>query len=291
MNKKKFDISNLKHVSTDKLNRREIKEVEEVIQAKENIIKEMRRNLLETKSEKTTLKERVKKLETERNNLKNKLRKIKDSEPNLKPSNVLKEVSSALTEAQKELTERDLTIGDYEVELKTNLVYTDEGVRMHLPSLTEEFISDNLSKIRFKVGETKKSIKDEYLEIPDLRFLTEKEAKEKIRINQFKIGEISYIEEGEPGIVQKQYPEPFILAPPETEIDLTISKEIRGSEKNNEEKDKEKTIREKELKKEEDIKPKKEKRDTNKKDSKEKTDKAEKKHDLKKQTKKKSKSK
>ncbi|OKY78702.1 MAG: PASTA domain containing protein [Candidatus Methanohalarchaeum thermophilum] len=238
-NKRKKDISNFKKLNIDKLNEKEKREIEKVIQQKENIInqkediiKDLNTDIIELESKRNLLESRIEKLESEKNNLKNRLSEIDKTETKINPSDLLKEVSSALTNAQEELKDKNLIIDDYEVELKTNLIYTDEGVKMYLPTLTEEFASKNLSNIKFKVGKTQEDDKIEYLEIPDFRSMKKEEAKEKIKTNRFKTGDIDYIQKGRPGIVQNQYPEPFTLAPPQTEIDLTISKESTKDKEN-----------------------------------------------------------
>lgn len=217
-----FRLRDLPDVDPDKLSAPEVKRIEAAVLERDQILTRVRTDLMDLKAERDALQNRLEKVEVEKQQLHEKLRQMEDTRPKLEPRNLIHNFGEAVQEAGRELEGKGFAVKDYEVELKTNVVYTDEGIRLHLPGLAEEFASQNLSTVRFGVKQ-RPSEEETYVEVPDLRGLPEDRAAKKLRDAGLTIGDREMVETGTPGTVQDQYPEPYALTTTGTDIDLTIS--------------------------------------------------------------------
>ncbi|RZN15529.1 MAG: PASTA domain-containing protein [Methanosarcinales archaeon] len=182
----------------------------------------LRRDFIAKEAEIGELRTNVKRLQLERSNI--------------PPDRLVSSFGDALEKMQIALSEKSTRVkylvSDMEVELKTNVAFNDDKneISYQLPKLDDTLPPENLSTIRFKIkmlpGE-KVSGEEvfDYDEVPNLHYLTLDDAKYRITLKGFTVGEISYERTNrvEPGVVLSQIPSPFSLAAPKSPVDLTVA--------------------------------------------------------------------
>lgn len=202
-----------------------IRKLEDEIRQKDELISSIQAEKIKVIGEKNALEKRIKELENENIILKNRIREIEVQRPKISPSLLTSSFGAAVDEMQKELLKTGYAVKDFEVELKANVIYTDDGIKIHLPTMDEQITPDSLSKIKFGIKTMPTAKELEYEEIPDLRGLSRELAEDIIIEKGFKVGEITYEEWDEANIVLNQFPSQLSLAKSGSPIDLTISKE------------------------------------------------------------------
>lgn len=222
-----FRLEELPFVDPDAFEPMEAAAIERAIIERENLIQSLQTDVLEIEGERNVLENRLSRLESERDELQERVRQLEVERPKLEPTAVFTNLGSAIGEAREELDETNYAIGDVEFNLKVNVVQTDEGLRMHLPSLDETFASENLSEITFQVRAGPPEAEREetgYNEVPDLVGLQRSSAERQLAQSGLSVGDVTTVDEPseEPDTLVGQFPEPYTLAPPDAPVDLTV---------------------------------------------------------------------
>jgi predicted flap endonuclease-1-like 5' DNA nuclease len=223
-----FQVDDIPYVETEKLAPIERAAIERTVTEREAVIQELQTGVVELRSERNALESQLSRLESERDELQERLRQLEVERPALEPSTVFTNLGSAIGEVQTDLGDANYTIGDVEFNLKANVVQSDEGLRMHLPSIDETFASANLSEITFRVqasGDTGET--PDYREVPDLLGLDRTSAERQLAQAGLTVGEVATTDSARdpPGTVVDQFPEPYALGEPGAPVDLTVTVE------------------------------------------------------------------
>lgn len=223
---REFSLEDLPRVDAESLDEAERAEIERAVRERETVISDLRTELLDVRSERDALETRVRDLEETRSELQDRIRQLETERPSLEPGQVLTDFGAAVGDVHDELdADAGFAISDLEVDMKANVVRTEEGMRLHLPSLDEEFAAGTLSELRFTVRRQPPREETEYREIPDLRFTERAAAERRIGETGFALGDVETepATDDAPGTVLEQFPSPYSVAPPGTEVDLVVA--------------------------------------------------------------------
>lgn len=223
---REFSLEDLPRVDTEKLDEAERAEIERVVNERETVISDLQTELLDVRSERDALEMRVADLEESRGELQDRIHQLETDRPSLEPRQVLTDFGAAVRDVHDELdTDAGFAIGDLEVDMKANVVRTEEGMRLHLPSLDEEFAAGTLSELRFTVRRQPPREETDYREIPDIRFTDRAAAERRIGESGFALGdvEVETTTDEAPGTVLEQFPSPYSVAAPGTAVDLVVA--------------------------------------------------------------------
>ena len=230
----RFTIEDLPRVDPERFEAVERAAIERAVNEREDVIGDLRTELLEVRSERDAYQSRVDQLEGTTQELRDRIRQLETERPSLEPGEVLTEFGTAIRDVGDELdvAGAGFTVSDVEVDMKANVVNTEEGMRLHLPSLDEEFAAESLSQLRFTVRRQPAREETEYREVPDLRFASLTAAERDIEDAGFALGNVDReaTTDEPPGTVVEQFPSPYSVAAPGTEIDLVVAEEPGGAE-------------------------------------------------------------
>ncbi|WP_245851736.1 helix-hairpin-helix domain-containing protein [Halorubrum persicum] len=145
-----------------------------------------------------------------------------------KPKQVFSNLGAALQEVDDDLQSERYRVDDVDFTLKTNVIQTDEGIRMHLPSLDESSASANLSEVSFRLRAPRGEPEDAattYGDVPDLGGLSHETAARRLAAANLSVGVVERVVEPAtaPGTVVEQFPDPYAVAEPGAPVDLVLS--------------------------------------------------------------------
>lgn len=225
-----FVIEDIPHVDTAKLDPIETAAIERTIIDREILVQNLNVDLLEIKSQNTALESHLSRLETERNRLQDRIHELEQQRPTLEPNAVFAGIGSALGQVEADLDDIPYRVGDVDFTLKANVINTDEGLRVHLPSVTETSAAANLSEIsfRFHAAQPVEEVSERALiDIPDVVGLSSDEATHRLARRGFEVGDVELIENSDApsGTVLAQFPEPDAIAAPGSAVDLAVADE------------------------------------------------------------------
>ena len=230
----RFDLEELPRVDAERFEAVERAAIERAVNEREDAITDLRTELLEVRSERDAYQSRVEQLEGTTQELRDRIRQLETERPSLEPGEVLTEFGTAIRDVGDELdvAGAGFTVSDVEVDMKANVVNTEEGMRLPLPSLDEEFAAESLSQLRFTVRRQPAREETEYREVPDLRFASLTAAERDIEDAGFALGDVDReaTTDEPPGTVVEQFPSPYSVAAPGTEVDLVVAEEPGGAE-------------------------------------------------------------
>lgn len=222
-----FRAEEIPQLDTEKLADQELAAIERAVSERNQVISNLNTDILQVRSERDALQTQVAELESTRQELQKRLDQLQVERPQLEPRAVFAELGQSINDVQADLAESDYRIGDVEFNLKTNVTQTNEGLRMHMPSIDETFAAENLSEVRFRVQAAASTTPDEtgMIEIPDLSGLDQSKAAQTLSRNGLQVGEITEAPESDeaPGRVIDQFPAPYSLAPEDAAVDLTVA--------------------------------------------------------------------
>jgi len=118
-----------------------------VITDQQESIVRLQTDVLDVRSERNALERQLSKVEAQREELRERVGELEAQRPALEPKQVFANLGAALQEADDDLASERYRVDDVDFTLKTNVIQTDEGIRMHLPSLDESSVSANLSEV------------------------------------------------------------------------------------------------------------------------------------------------
>lgn len=223
-----FQLESIPQVDPEKLDLVEKAAIERAITEREELVQRVQIDTLELRSERNALRNQLATLETERDHLRGRLQELEAERPTLEPRAVVSSLGTALETADENLSDARYRVSDIDVILKANVIQTADGMRMHLPSLDEQTASANLSEFafRFKAApdEEERSGTD-YVEIPDVVGRPEAAATQRLRSAKLTVGTVETVTDPNvaPGTVLEQFPEPLVVAPPESSVDLVVA--------------------------------------------------------------------
>jgi hypothetical protein len=123
------------------------------------------------------------------------------------------------------LADAGFTVSDISVDLRTDVVQTEDGVRLRLPTTAD----DRRSDLQFTVRSAPPAAGPDYDEVPDLHGLDRPTAEAALADAGFTVGRVETTpSETDPGLVVDQLPSPFSLADPGAPVDLVFG-EAPGS--------------------------------------------------------------
>ena len=223
----RFTVDELPRVDAERFEAVERAAIERAVNEREDVISDLQTELLEIRSERDAYQSRVEQLEGTTEELRDRIRQLEAERPSLDPGDLLADFGTAIRDVGDELDAAGagFSVSDVEVDMKANVVNTEEGMRLHLPSLDEEFAAGSLSELRFTVRRQPAREETEYREIPDLRFGSLTAAEREIEAAGFALGDVDReaATDEPPGTVVEQFPSPYSVAPPGTEIDLVVA--------------------------------------------------------------------
>lgn len=136
---------------------------------------------------------------------------------------VLSEFGRIADRVEDDLSDAEYRLGDIDVDLKANVVRSDDGVEFKLPGTDEATPSERLSTISFSVGRRAGASGVDHRTVPDLVEMEFDAAKQRLKRAGFAVGTVEYEERGDRGTVIDQFPTPESVARPGATVDLVVS--------------------------------------------------------------------
>lgn len=233
-------VEDIPYVDPDHLDPIEKASIERAITERDQHILGLRSNVFQIQRERLALESQLTELEADHEQLRNRVREFETTRPSLKPNTVFRTFAASFDEIEDDLSEARYSINDVDVKLKANVIQTDEGLRMHLPSLDERSATDNLSEISFRLRSSESDADSdseaeppeaEYTEIPDLIGLSQAAATRRLEAADLSVGVVTFVDEpaDHPDTVIEQFPEPQMVAPPDAPVDIVVTETIPES--------------------------------------------------------------
>jgi predicted flap endonuclease-1-like 5' DNA nuclease len=201
--------------------------IERVITEQQESLVRLQTDVLDVRTERDALERQLTELEDQRGQLQDRIRELAAERPALKPRDVFTNLGAALDEVDDDLAGERYRVDDVDFTLKANVIQTDEGLRMHLPSLDETSASANLSEISFRLRAPKREPERAgatYTEVPDLRGVSRDVATRRLAEAGLTEGTVETVvdPESRPGTVVEQFPGPYTVTEPEAPVDLVL---------------------------------------------------------------------
>ena len=207
-----------------RLERRELDQLEgairDEIKVRDETLSDLQEQNLTIRTERDALKRRIETVEQERLDLTDRIEELETDRLRFNPENVVANFGSALDAVAEE---NRYAVSDFHVDLRANVVSTDDGIRLQLPTPLEDVDARNLSTLRFGISQHPEADTTEYREVPALVGLDRATAEERLAERGFIPGEIETEEADDADIVLSQFPDAYVLAEPGMEVDLTVS--------------------------------------------------------------------
>jgi predicted flap endonuclease-1-like 5' DNA nuclease len=227
-----FTVEELPYLEAEKLDPAERAAIERAVIQRERLITDLQRGVLELRSERDTLEDRLSRLESERSELRDRIDELRTERPAIEPKQLFSSLESAFDGLDEDIGHRGVSIGDIDVTLKANVTQSDGDVRFHLPSLDERSATEHLSQLSFTIRSDASDQSDDpgYTDIPDLVGTSHDVAARRLTAAGFDVGEITVVDDPRlaVGTIVDQFPEPLAVAPPGSPIDLTVVGETNG---------------------------------------------------------------
>lgn len=225
-----FQLEEISHVNVDKFETIERAAIERVITEQQELVTSLQTDVLDVRSERNALEHQLTKVERDRDRLQDRIGELEADRPALEPKAVFSNLGAAMESVDDDLSSERYRVDDVDFTLKTNVIQTDDGIRMHLPSLDETSASANLSEVSFRLRAPREDAESEgpdYTEVPDLRGLPQETAARRLAGVGLTVGTVERIEDptARPGTVLEQFPEAHVVAEPEAPVDLVLADE------------------------------------------------------------------
>ena len=231
---KTAQIEDIPYVEPAKLDPIEKASIERAITERDQHILGLRSNVVGIQRERLALETQLSELQTDHEELRTRLREFETTRPSLEPNTVFKSFAASFDEIEDDLSAARYSVEDVDVRLKANVIQTDEGLRMHLPSLDERSATETLSEFSFRLRSTKSADDSDtepgppdadYVEIPDLVGLSQAAATRRLAAAGLSVGVVTVDDEqtDPPGVVIDQFPDPQVVAPPDAPVDIVVT--------------------------------------------------------------------
>ena len=208
----------------DRLGRRELNQLEGAIRdeitVRDETLSGLQEQNLTIRTERDALKRRIETIEQERLDLTERIEELETDRLRFDPEGVVADFGAALDAATEE---RRYAVTDFQVDLRANVVTTDDGIRLQLPTPREDVDARNLSTLRFAVSRQPDAGTADYREVPALVGLGLATAEEHLAERGLAVGELETEAAADADVVLGQFPDPYVLAEPGSEVDLVVS--------------------------------------------------------------------
>jgi beta-lactam-binding protein with PASTA domain len=222
MNPDDVDLEAHLGIEAGRLNDRARRQLAEFVANREGRLAELRERALDAEQEAEALRTRVQTLSERVEALEQETGGRSETGPDLDTESLVATFGDAL--ASERIGGSGFTVSDLSVDLRANVVSTDEGVRVTLPEPGSRPAPESLSELRFSVRSDPAAGEPDLAEVPDLVGMTEDGAGETLRTAGFEVGSVEAVAaEADPGRVVGQLPSPFSLAAPGAPVDLEVA--------------------------------------------------------------------
>ncbi|WP_144796338.1 helix-hairpin-helix domain-containing protein [Halorubrum depositum] len=225
-----FQLAEVPQLDVDKLDTVERAALERVITERQESLVRLQTDVLDVRSERDALEHRLSTLSDDRDRLQERVRELEAERPALEPKTVFSNLGAALEAADDDLSSERYRVDDVDFTLKANVTQTEEGVRMHLPSLDESSLSANLSEVSFRLRAPRTEPdrpETEYVDVPELRGLSREAAVRRLTAADLAVGAVERTPDPTttPGAVVEQFPDAYAVAEPGSPVDLVLAEE------------------------------------------------------------------
>jgi len=229
-----FQLEEIPQIDVGKFETVERAAVERVITDQQESIVRLQTDVLDVRSERNALERQLSKVEAQREELRERVGELEAQRPALEPKQVFANLGAALQEADDDLASERYRVDDVDFTLKTNVIQTDEGIRMHLPSLDESSVSANLSEVSFRLRAPRGETEDAgptYTDVPDLRGQPHEVAARRLAAANLAVGTVERATDPEtaPGTVIEQFPSPTPSPSPDRRSILCFPRRRKAS--------------------------------------------------------------
>lgn len=198
--------------------------LEEFVANREQRLVELRERAVDAEQEARVLQGRVESLQEQIADLEDQVGEREHAGMNLEPTALLSTFGDALS--SETVQKSGFTVSDISVDLRANVVSTEDGVRVNLPEPGTRPQAGSLSELRFSVRSDPATPELDLEEVPDLVGMTEETATDAITDAGFEVGSVETVTaDAEAGRVVDQLPSPFSLAEPGAGVDLEVAEE------------------------------------------------------------------
>jgi len=223
-----FQLTELPQVDVEKFDTVERAAVERVITEQQESLARLQSNVLDVRAERDALDHRLSTLIDDRDRLQDRVRELEAERPALEPKAVFANLGAALEAADDDLSTERYRVDDVDFTLKANLTQTEDGVRMHLPSLDESSVAANLSEVSFRMRaprEREERPEAEYVDVPDVRGQSREVAARRLAGAGLSVGTVEQVADptAAPGSVVEQFPDAYAVAEPDAPVDLLVA--------------------------------------------------------------------
>ena len=223
-----FQLTELPQVDVEKFDTVERAAVERVITEQQESLARLQSNVLDVRAERDALDHRLSTLIDDRDRLQDRVRELEAERPALEPKAVFANLGAALEAADDDLSTERYRVDDVDFTLKANLTQTEDGVRMHLPSLDESSVAANLSEVSFRMRaprEREERPEAEYVDVPDVRGQSREVAARRLAGAGLSVGTVEQVPDptAAPGSVVEQFPDAYAVAEPDAPVDLLVA--------------------------------------------------------------------
>ena len=225
-----FQLEEIPQIDVDKFETVERAAVERVITEQQESLVRLQTDVLDVRTERDALEHRLSELTNDRERLRERVRELEAERPALEPKTVFSNLGAALEAADEDLSSERYRVDDVDFTLKANVTQTEEGVRMHLPSLDESSLSSNLSEISFRMRAPRAEPdrpETEYVDVPELGGLSREAAVRRLTAADLAVGTVERVPDPTttPGAVVEQFPDAYAVAEPGSPVDLVLAEE------------------------------------------------------------------
>lgn len=225
-----FQLEEIPQIDVDKFDTVERAALERVITERQESLVRLQTDVLDVRSERDALEHRLSTLSDDRDRLQERVRELEAERPALEPKTVFSNLGAALEAADDDLSGERYRVDDVDFTLKANVTQTEEGVRMHLPSLDESSLSANLSEVSFRLRAPRTEPdrpETEYVDVPALRGLSREAAVRRLTAADLAVGTVERAPDPTttPGAVVEQFPDAYAVAEPGSPVDLVLAEE------------------------------------------------------------------
>lgn len=194
----------------------------EFVANREQRLVELRERAVDAEQEAQVLQGRVQSLQERVATLEDQVEEREYAGTDLEPSTLLSTFGDALS--SETVRTSDFVVSDISVDLRANVVSTEDGVRVNLPEPGTRPHAESLSELRFSVRSDPTTPELDLEEVPDLVGMTEETARETLTDAGFEVGSVETVAaDAEAGRVVDQLPSPFSLAEPGAAVDLEVA--------------------------------------------------------------------
>jgi hypothetical protein len=182
----------------------------EFVASREGRLAELRERALDAEQEASALRSRVESLQAQVESLEEQAGET-GAGPDLDTASLVAQFGDALS--SERISGSGFTVSDLSVDLRANVVNTDDGLRVTLPDPRSRPAPEGLSELRFSVRSDPGAAEPDLEEVPDLVGMTETGARERLSDAGFEVGAVETVQaDAEPGRVVDQLPSPYSVA-------------------------------------------------------------------------------